>query len=143
MLEYKDDRLFLLSIEEFETYKNKIPKINTWWWLRSPGGSSRHAAYVHRDGTVYQGGSPVYEDSIGVRPALWFYSTTLKVGDRFIYCGVTWVVLDNNLAIAEMPITFNYFNPMRNNYEESEVRKLLRRWYMERKNFKEVLTEAE
>lgn len=142
MFEYKDDRIFLLSIEEYEKYRDKIPQNNCWWWLRSPGLHFDGAADVRSAGSVNFYGNLVSNDD-AVRPALYFSSTSYDPSDKFIYCGVTWVVLDKNLAIAEVPITFNRFDENDNNYETSEVRQLLLEWYMYRKNFKEVLAEAE
>jgi hypothetical protein len=43
----------------------------SWWWFRSPGNYSSIAAYVDDDGLVYVNGFFVYDDSGGVRPALW------------------------------------------------------------------------
>ena len=42
-----------------------------WWWLRSPGSYSMHAAYVNYDGSVGHGGHGVFSHSGAVRPALW------------------------------------------------------------------------
>ena len=47
-----------------------------WWWLRSPGLSSRYAVAVESGGRIYIGGKSVDKDSIfGVRPALWLRLT--------------------------------------------------------------------
>lgn len=144
MFEFKDDRIFLLSVEEYEKYKNLIPIICKWWWLRSPGdGGFDYAVSVNCYGDVKSRGNYVFDDCDAVRPALYFSFTSYDPGDKFIYCGITWVVLDKNLAIAEVPITFNRFDKNDNNYETSEVRQLLLEWYMHRKNFKEVLWETE
>ena len=43
----------------------------SWWWLRSPGYSGIHAAYVYGDGYVSLDGDYVSAESGGVRPALW------------------------------------------------------------------------
>ncbi len=57
---------------------NKVDgKATCYWWLRSPGYESNRAADVNRDGSVsnvgsgVSGGSYVYFDREGVRPALW------------------------------------------------------------------------
>ena len=49
---------------------------NCGWWLRSPGGNQRRAAYVDSDGDVIEGGGDVnglyfYYGDNAVRPALW------------------------------------------------------------------------
>jgi len=93
-----NDMIFLLSIEEVVQYfgdsgqlTNRNPDsqwyINdqynserlaydddgtaSWWWLRSPGGPSRRAAFVDADGILDVDGSCVYNGTGGVRPALW------------------------------------------------------------------------
>ena len=43
----------------------------SWWWLRSPGGSSEFAASVRADGKVDLKGSHVRFGGGGLRPALW------------------------------------------------------------------------
>ncbi len=83
------DKVFLLSITEVNKYfssdsarqcsatayaKAQVAYTNTsngncCWWLRSPGLSSRSAACVRSDGSVYW--NFVYHDSDAVRPALW------------------------------------------------------------------------
>lgn len=63
-------KLFLLSKDEYEKYRNKIPRVNGWWWLRSPDYNSYYAAYVYPDGSVNSSGSSVDNDLGGVRPAL-------------------------------------------------------------------------
>ena len=85
------DRVFLLSLPEMEEFftfgidrkvyatpyavRAKNPgladKSASAWWLRSPGGSGRHAATVHYIGGVSRYGNPVTDSHIAVRPALW------------------------------------------------------------------------
>ena len=84
------DRVFLLSITEVNKYFSSdsarqcqgtaycyaqgaktANNGNCWWRLRSPGGNSYHAAFVHYDGSVYYPGSHVDFDYVAVRPALW------------------------------------------------------------------------
>ena len=92
-----DDNAFLLSIEEAQALfpyadsrrcaptpfankrgcwvNNSITtadgELFCWWWLRSPGFSSRFAAYVRHDGFVREDGDLVSRACVGVRPALW------------------------------------------------------------------------
>lgn len=42
-----------------------------WWWLRTPGDNSRSASGVLDNGCVDEIGNNVYDDDVGVRPALW------------------------------------------------------------------------
>lgn len=63
-------KLFLLSKDEYEKYRNEIPKVNCWWWLRSPGNTTDYAAYVRTSGSVCCCGRDIRDADCGVRPAL-------------------------------------------------------------------------
>lgn len=127
------DEIFLLSIEEYEKYKNAIPKIINWWWLRSPGDLSSSAAGVANGGSV--GGSGYYVDDIFgcVRPALHLESNNLQIGSRTVKYDFPWIVIDKNLAIAEVPIMFDKFDDKSKDYEKSYIRQKLHEWLEERK----------
>ena len=73
------DRGFLLSIDEAnalfpsdESRKATYHGKTAWWWLRSPGHRSDHAAFVYTDGNLYLSGGGVghVDGSGGVRPAV-------------------------------------------------------------------------
>ena len=73
-----EDNIFLLSIDEANKYfKSDDERIANydgeaaWWWLRSPGNNDDDAAYVSRDGNVYNYGINVSRDDDAIRPALW------------------------------------------------------------------------
>ena len=84
------DRIFLLSIDEAESYfaadYDKICKGtlyakengayadkdgHTLWWLRSPGDGSAYAAFVDLDGSIDNNGDYIDDNSGIVRPAFW------------------------------------------------------------------------
>ena len=73
------DKVFLLSIDEVNKYftsdsaREAVLSDGTsvWWWLRSPGISSRYAADVYYAGSVDVYGDRVDDDDGAVRPALW------------------------------------------------------------------------
>ena len=86
----KTDHVFLLSITEVNKYFSshsarqcqvtaycyvqgayKADNGHCWWWLRSPGVNSSHAAGVYSDGSVDEYGHYVNYDGYAVRPALW------------------------------------------------------------------------
>ena len=125
---FGEDEIFLLSAEEYEKYKNKIPKIDCWWWLRSPGYISLLAAGVDRNGSVYNHGINVTHSISAVRPALKLKGE-YDVGARIVLYDFPWVVIDKNLAIAEVPIWFTGFDFSCNNcYRDSYIRAYLKNW---------------
>ena len=113
---FKDDEIFLLSKEEYEKYKDVIPKVNCCWWLRSPGHYSDSAASVNYVGFVDYYGDCVDYDNDAVRPAAKIPNiniSNLKIGDRFIMSNFPWIVIDTDLAIAEVPIAFDKFENLK------------------------------
>lgn len=130
------DNIYLLSIEEYEKYKDKIPHINTFWWLRSPGSSSIYAAAINCDGSVNVCGSYVNNVCEAVRPALKYSNLKSKISQsdifykRFIFRDFPFIVIDadKEIAIAEVPITFNLFDDESNDYENSYIRAWLLDW---------------
>ncbi len=64
------DKIFLLSIDEARKYIKdyRILAIDSWWWLRSPGEDSRHAAHISYDG-IYATGGVFVNAKNSVRPA--------------------------------------------------------------------------
>ncbi|MCL2071190.1 MAG: hypothetical protein FWH07_03035 [Oscillospiraceae bacterium] len=68
----KNARLWALSLGEAQNVNEALREFSTWWWLRSPGRYSYIAAYVRRDGFVYDYGDDVRLNNWvgGVRPAL-------------------------------------------------------------------------
>lgn len=121
------DKIFLLSTKEFEEYKDKIPYINCWWWLRSHGYRSDLALIVGYDSYIRQGGSRIDFDTVAVRPAI-ITPRDYKVGERILAYDFPWVVIDRGLAIAETPIGFHRFDGKSNNYEKSAIRQYLLLW---------------
>lgn len=131
----EEDQIFLLSAEEYEKYKDNIPKIKCRWWLRSPSIEYQSAAsLIHDDGTLSNIGNPV-NHALGVRPVLKIDPTEFLLPDvcgQIVCCGVTWIKIDKGLYIAEVPIAFERFDKLSNKYEKSEIRNFLLNWYKER-----------
>ena len=138
-----DDEIFLLSSEEYNKYKSNIPLINAWWWLRSPDNSSDYSdlvAFVCEDGSAFNYGSRVSRSNGTVRPAIRltnheplgvgakYRDCVYHVGDRFIKYNFPWIVIDDNLAIAEVPIAFRRFDKESTDYGHSEIRRFLLDW---------------
>lgn len=91
------DRVFVLSIDEAETYfrdngdrraavtpyavscgsysdkdyTTPASQPTGWWWLRTPGSTSHDASIVHPGGVVGSVGYGVHYVRVSVRPALW------------------------------------------------------------------------
>jgi hypothetical protein len=66
------DKVFLLSIEEAETYVALLQNIKNVSWLRSPGNSEGTAAFLSAKGAIMDYGYIVNSDDLTVSPAIWF-----------------------------------------------------------------------
>lgn len=130
---FEDDEIFLLSTEEYERYKNIIPHIKQWWWLRSPGSSHYDAASVDSVGSVNYYGDTVNDALVCVRPVLRIALNNLQIGSMFVKYDFPWIKIDDNLAIAEVPIGFEKFDDKSNDYATSYIRKWLKMWLGDRK----------
>ena len=130
------DGITLLSLEEYKEFKDRIPIRGFWWWLRSAGGKD-----IKRADGVNQLG---YSDSCivkfphgGVSPVLRiknFESSVLKIGDRFKLKNHTWTVISNDYAlcddsIGDCPFRNKCFEPDANDYEKSDVKEFVERWW--------------
>ena len=66
-------RIGLLTLRQYGKYWRLIPKVDTPWWLRSPYTYNNYCVWrVYTDGSNYY---YWYNNSYGVRPALYFPST--------------------------------------------------------------------
>lgn len=131
------DEIFLLSEDEYEKYKNAIPLFECWWWLRTPGAESDHVVGVYNNGVVDCYGSNIKDALSYVRPALYLEPNHFSIGSRINKYNFPWVVIDNDLAIAEVPIAAHRFDKKLNDYELSEIRQFLLDWLEERKSIEE------
>jgi|GEM_PF-2563778 len=83
-----EDKVFLLSIDEAESYLTIPERItsatpytakhgvwgangNCIWWLRSPGLRASYAAYVDSGGSLDSKGGYTHDDNYAVCPAMW------------------------------------------------------------------------
>lgn len=134
---YKNDGIFLLSLEEYGYYKSKIPHENCWWWLRSPSNSQYRATYVEFVGSVFFFGNNVDFVSGAVRPALKYSNLESQIikstihKNRFLFNEFPFRIIDaeNKIALAEVPITFDMFDKEYNDYETSYIRRKLLSWF--------------
>lgn len=65
------DKVFLLSAEEVNLYKDTIHTTKTCWWLRTPGAIKGSMCFVYPDKTVMDYGYDSSNTSITVKPAIW------------------------------------------------------------------------
>ena len=143
---FEDDKIFLLSIEEYYKYKDVIPHINCWWWLRSRGEIDGYVTGVFSaisESMDFRGDAVIFPDR-AIRPAIkfsnyllsanaiWSISCNPKIGDRIMVYDFPWIVIDNGLAIAEVPITFDKFDDNSDDYKNSYVRNFLKCWAEDR-----------
>jgi len=138
---YKDDPIFLLSVEEYLKIQNNILKINAWWWLRSPGNYSDYAASVNNDGSVYFIGNYVNYCSDAVRPALHFLnlnSSNYEFVDKnkIKFANYLWtnILPETDVYICDTYIDRWRFDEESNDYEKSEIRQFLLDWFECRNN---------
>lgn len=122
---YKEDKLFLLSKKEYKKYENVIPKCKTSWWLRSPGLDDEHTVYINHSNAIIGYGVNVRSECLGVRPALKIDTKLHQIGDRISYNTFSFTVIDEDLAIATVPIDFDMFDNWGNEYETSYIREKL------------------
>ena len=124
----------LLSIEEAEEYLTvEERKYDYWWWLRSPGFYSYFATYVtHGD---YNGYYVNYPD-VCVRPALQIKNlkfSNLEIEDIFEIGGYKFKIISENLAwMYKQNLGYYVFNESLedgNDYETSNVKKIVDKWY--------------
>lgn len=123
----------LLSIEEAKKVPQKLRAIGDSWWLRSPGILDDFSGSVLGDGLVYHSGISVYDNELGVRPALKIYnleSLNLKVGNEIIVGGEMWTVVDEDLALCNRNIKYMKFAKKSecNDYEKSDIKVFLDKW---------------
>ena len=128
----------LLSIEEFEQYRNNIPSLDARWWFRSPGYDSYRAAGIYIDGSVYHRGDYVNLDNRVVRPVIVIQlDSNLQIGDKIELVGYTWTMIAKNMALCDKGVGQTYFRKDSeasdaNVYEKSDVKKWLKAWAQER-----------
>ena len=137
---FEDDEIFLLSIEEYEKYKDIIPHINHWCWLRSQGSHCLYASGVYGNGGVNDIGSIVDDMDAAIRPVIKldmigndYIHGDYEPGDRVIMHSFPWIYLGDDIAIAEVPIAFDMFDEQNNQYSTSKVRDFLNQWLNVRK----------
>lgn len=119
-----------LLTEEERSYKN-------WWWLRSSGDSTIHAAYVHGSGVINHNGHFVKLSDGFVRPALIINlnHSFLDIGDKFFFKEKEFKVISESLAWMCKedigPATFREDCQKQDShiYKVSDIKKVVDEWY--------------
>lgn len=144
----------LLTIEEakklpLEILQCKPPKYfdgymneengNCFWWLRSPGDSSIDSTAVRSSGYVDEDAGFVFNDSRAVRPALRIEESLIKTLPRtkkgyVMYLNTKWIDISEYvgspcLLKKKCMKEAHIFDGKSNNYEESEVKNFIEKWY--------------
>lgn len=119
----------LLSAKEVEKLPDEMMQYNSWWWLRSPGNYSDYAVFVDCDGSVYNYGCFVDDSRDAVRPALLYKSKNLKIGDIIYFGDKEWKVIDDKYAFCTTDIGNCRFDERSNNYDKSEIKQYIEKWY--------------
>lgn len=105
----------LMTTKEYFRLYDNIPAINCKWWVLNEVNNNPFVVFGNKYSAV-----KLMDDwnDIGIRPVIDVTEET-KIGDRFIKYGFPWVVIDRNLAIAEVPIAFDF---------SSQVNQVMKSW---------------
>ena len=127
----------LLSSEEYERYRDNIPAVDFWWWLRSPGCMELFVSSVHLDG-LYTVGDYVLNTDGSIRPVLHLKSDNLSIGEVFEFGNHKWTMIGKNVALCDtafckMAFRNDLYGKL-NDYEYSAIRQYLEKWLEEQKN---------
>lgn len=123
----------LLSKHEYDEYKNIIPHLPAYWWLRSPGERSNDAACVYSHGTTHIDGVHADSKAVGVRPAFFVSiseGSEFKAEDKLKlpYVDYDCTVLnvsDNGrmlYVLADDFISYHIFDKETNDWEKSSLK---------------------
>lgn len=126
----------LLSKDDYLKFKDNIPSVNFWWWLRSSGDYGFDAYCVDYGGGIGGYGNLVFNSDGSVRPALRLNPefSNLQIKDRFEFGGKSWTVIGEEIALSDeafcrMAFRRKYWEAYdANNYATSDIKKYLDNW---------------
>lgn len=130
----------ILSMEEHKRYRSIIPRIYSWWWLRSPGYIQSFAAYVDSDENIVEHGSYVDRVDFAFRPALkleleiadnlFWYNPEKLIGTKIEYGKYRWTILDASFGelytLCDAIMGYGRFDTDSNDWETSELKQWLK-----------------
>lgn len=133
---YKDDEIFLLSSRAHCYYLKEIPPLACWWWIISPRYCNRSWA-APWNGFANEGYEMANDNICAVRPAIKYSNIKNELikspdfDDLFYYNNHSFKVIDSEseVAIAVVPIAFDYFDYKHRYYEVSNIRAKLHYWF--------------
>lgn len=131
---FEDDEIFLLSSDEYETYKDVIPSTYFIYWLRN-SLDKKESPRVGIDGNIIDS-HDYLSCEYGVRPVIKlseYYND--PIGTLVTAYNFPWVCIDSekHLYIAEVPLAVTSFDThYRYNYKDSDIRKFLKEWVKNR-----------
>lgn len=132
---YKDDEIFLLSSDPLFLHHNEIPPLACWWWALSP--RTKKCFAVPWNGYTNEGYELDSDDFCAVRPVIKYSNIKDRLikspdcDELFYFNNHTFKILDSEfeIAIAVMPIAFDYFDTKSKYYEDSSIRAKLLEWF--------------
>jgi hypothetical protein len=94
-----NDKIFLLTCDQYRKYRKLIPNLDDWWWLATPystasNGYAHYVRNVNSDGGLNN--SFAYYGRYGVRPA-WFLKSDILVSDEEEESGCACIVSERTL----------------------------------------------
>lgn len=130
----------LLSIEEYNKYRDLIPVHDSYWWLRSPNPFLLLAVYgVRSYDNEVDNKILVADEDIGISPALKISnleSSDLKIGNKFMFGGKIFTIISDDYAQCDEIIGKGVFRKDweildrdANDYEVSDVKKYINNWF--------------
>lgn len=134
-ISYRQDMISLLSIDDHARYLEFIPPLTCWWWTLSPTGEPAQA--VSWDGLVDSDVGYFTDNYSAVRPVIYYSTIKTRIiqspydADKFYFNDHVFRVIDrqNEIAIAEIPISFDFFDYSSRDYESSSIRQKLNYWF--------------
>lgn len=128
-LGFKNDPIFLLSVDEFNACFGQDERLAQ-CWLRDEGHHDHFAAFVGRSGSVDRHGDFKHGGYYDLKPVVKLNNVKADKNQVIKYANRDWFVFRDGYAIAVDPIAHMCFDNAYASYEDSDVRKFLLAWYM-------------
>ena len=128
----------LLSANEYKPVEHDVPWVGDEWWLRTPGSHNYLAAIV--DSEVINADGFYVGQCKGVRPALRVNPESIDhIESSASFGGHEWTRISKDMFLCNETIRQMPFNKTEdsNDYETSDVKKWLEKWFQEAKHFQD------